>query len=259
MSALPALKYGYNHLRYLLNFPLRRRNARYQKSGAPDGMPLPPPKLAFMVRWLYDLEDHIRSGTEGFSCIKNFLSRSGFDLRKFEKVLDFGCGCGRVLRHWPRVTGQQLHGSDYNPQLIDWCRQAFPHVSFSVNGLNAKLDYSSEFFDFIYASSVFSHFDESLQDAWVKELGRVLKPGGLLLITVMGSTRLGQLTPEQLSQYHSGNLVVKYSRHVGTNVCGAYHPKAYVQNHLAKGWTLVADEPGGAKDQGQDFYLLQKR
>ena len=64
-------------------------------------------------------------------------------------MLDFGCGCGRVMRWWKDLESTRLHGTDYNPYLVAWCRQNLPFAEFSVNGLEAGLDLPDGHFDLV--------------------------------------------------------------------------------------------------------------
>jgi len=257
-NLLKVAKYAFNWTRYFVDFPLRRKNAEFQRKGAPDNLPLPPARLVFLVHFVYDIQTYYELGVLVYSCIADVLKTNGFEPERFQSVLDFGCGCARLLRHWKRVEGQKLYGVDYNADLIGWCKKALPYATFEKNGARARLSFPDGFFDFVYASSVFTHFDETLQQFWAGELGRILKPGGLLLITTMGETRLAQLSQDELNSFKAGNLIVKHRKYVGTNVCGAFHPREYVIDNLAKGWRLIHFGPGGAKDQNQDLYLLQK-
>ena len=56
-------------------------------------------------------------------------------------ALDFGCGCGRVLRHWAGLEGPAIHGSDYYERLVGWCAANLPFVTASVNDLAPPLRY----------------------------------------------------------------------------------------------------------------------
>ena len=114
-------------------------------------------------------------------------------------MMDFGCGCGRVTRHLKDLPGN-VHGSDYNPHLVHWCAEHLPFGEFRTNDAEPPLPYDDDFFDFLYSISIFTHLDEPLQVPWMHELARVVRPGGLLLITVMGEDRLRSIPAwEQLA------------------------------------------------------------
>jgi SAM-dependent methyltransferase len=246
-----------NSALYLLKF--RFRNARFKKQGLlPDGLPTPPPQLIFLVTAHYDKECFYERGAQGAECIKNILKKNGLGINSFGSILDFGCGCGRVLRHWKTLSGPKIYGSDYNPSLVTWCQKSLSFAEVKQNKPHAKLDYENDKFDFIYVISVFTHLSENLQNFWIDELTRVLKPGGYLLITVHGTTHLNQLSPEERRKFESGQLVVWGPEFLGTNLCGTFHSEAYVRKWLRQKLTVVDFVPGGAKDADQDQYLLQK-
>ncbi len=247
-----------NRCKYLTNFRLLNRNARFRKKGIPDGLPLPPPQLVLLVTGHYDIEIFYRNGVLGSECIKDILEKNRLNINKFDYILDFGCGCGRIIRHWKTLRGPELYGSDYNPILIRWCQKALSFANFKLNKLASNLEYEDEKFDFIYAISVFTHLTRELQNFWISELRRVLKPSGFLFITTHGTTRLHQLSSEERERFESGQLVIRYNEYVGTNICGAYHPEQYVRQNLAKGFTIIDFIPGGAKDANQDVFLLMK-
>jgi 2-polyprenyl-3-methyl-5-hydroxy-6-metoxy-1,4-benzoquinol methylase len=238
-------------LQELLEDPLRSR-------GAPDGLPFPPPEMLCLVAGVFDAGRFYWGGVLGARCIKGILQVNGLDIGQFRAILDFGCGCGRIMRHWKALRGPQLCGTDYNPYLVDWCRRSLPFAEFSVNELASRLSYEDQQFDFIYTISIFTHLDEPLQAFWMEELTRVLTPGGFLFLTVHGTTRAPELAPEDRQRFDNGELVVCGQARVGSNACSAYHPEQYVRQTLAKGLTVVDFVPGGAKDANQDVYLLQK-
>jgi len=132
-------------------------------------------------------------------------------LTELDAILDFGVGCGRVARHWAG-SGVDVHGCDYNPVLVEWCRRNLPHVTAASNGLDPPLSYENERFDFVYALSVFTHLTERQQRLWITELRRVTRPGGLVLFTTHGpALRFSDPawpTPEILQRLADGELVV---------------------------------------------------
>ncbi len=256
---LKTAKYAFNAGRYFLNVPLQLRNRALRRSGVAGPLPLPPPRLSFLVQWVYDLECHYESGKLGYACIVDSLERNGYSPRSFKRILEFGCGCGRLLRHWEKQDGQSLHGVDYNADLVSWCSHHLSSVAkFETCGHIPPLSFAEGMFDFVYASSVFTHFDDSQQGPWLQELCRVLKPSGLLLITTMGVTRLQQLSLSERASFREGLLVVKHAKYAGTNICGAFHPKKYVLRKVSPMFRLLEYEPGGAIDHNQDIFLLQK-
>jgi len=57
----------------------------------------------------------------------------------------------------------------------------------------------------IYALSVFTHLDEQLQRAWVAEFHRLLRPGGRLVLSLLGSQLASRLAPEERRPFDLGS------------------------------------------------------
>jgi SAM-dependent methyltransferase len=234
------------------------QNFGYKRQGPPDGLPLPPIRLVHLVTNAYRYDHFYQSGIVGAQCIRSILAKNHFEIDAFRNILDFGCGCGRMMRQWKNMNGPQLFGTDYNPVLVAWCQKNLPFAEFSVNRFSARLEYRDGYFDFIYAISVFTHLTEEGGLRWIAELGRVLKPGGVLYLTVMGPMRAHYLPKGLRDRFEAGRLVVVAEESAGQNPCAAFHPEQYVRNTLAMGWRVLDYVPGGALDASQDAYLLQK-
>jgi SAM-dependent methyltransferase len=173
--------------KYLKDRELRATNRALVRQGAPDGMPLPPPFLVYKVSSKFDLRRHLESGPQSIDLIEQAIAPSGLALQQFRSILDWGCGCGRVVRHLAKrfeALGTQVRGCDYNPQLIRWCQRSLPCAEFKVCGLAPPLPYPDASFDFVYAISVLTHIPTELQLPWMRELRRVLRPGGHALLVV---------------------------------------------------------------------------
>jgi SAM-dependent methyltransferase len=214
--------------------------------------------MVFKIMDSWDLDGYYNRGLKGANCIKAVLEKNNLDIDSFDSILDFGCGCGRIIRHWNVLNSPKLCGCDYNKRLVNWCVESIPFAEFKHNQARSRLDYTDGTFDFIYVLSVFTHLKEDLQYFWIDELSRVLAPGGYLYITVYGTTRTGKLTPAQYQQYESEQLVLVYSNLSGTNACNAYHPEEYVRRNLKKELDVVDFVAAGQEDIDQDVFLLRK-
>lgn len=235
-----------------------RDNSEFWMRGAPDRLPVPPLRLVrsstgtSSLRWLFE------GGQLAADSIAGILASNGIEMRQLESLLDFGCGCGRVIRQWAGL-GPALHGSDYNRHSIAWCRRHLPFADFAVNELSPPLAYRDGHFALVYALSVFTHLPEPLLFAWLREMRRVLKAGGWLVLSTHGESYLAELSPDEQTQFRSGRLVVKFADDAGTNRCGVYVSEEYTRQHFSDGFRVVDFVPQGAKGNPvQDLVLLQK-
>ena len=227
-----------------------------------DGLPLPPTRLRLLVSGSgTDADQFLWVGAQLADSIRNAAAESGAELEAMGSILDFGCGSGRVARHWAGLEGPRVHGCDYNGELVSWCRQNLPFMEAVENELEPPAPYEQpESFDLIYALSVLSHLDERLQDAWVAEWRRLLRPGGLLLFSVLGEADRHRLTAEQAQRFDRGELVIERPRQAGSNLCTAYHPPAYVTGTLLAGFTDVRafDLGSDGRTLSQDAYICRR-
>lgn len=237
-----------------------RREIRLRRRGAPDGLPLPPPSLTFDVigsRWASVYYD---SGVLIADDLAMQLERAGRPLQGFSAVLDFGCGCGRVIRHMPGRTDAKLYGSDYNPRLVAWCQAHLPFGTFQTNQFHPPLSFEADTFDLFYARSVFTHLAEDLQRAWIQELARVLQPGGALCFTTHGALLAASLDGSQRAAFDRGEFVMTFPEAEGKNLCAVYESPAFVTRHLTDGFDLLSVVEGRDREHlRQDLYLLKKR
>jgi len=124
-------------------------------------------------------------------------------------ILDWGCGPGRIIRHIPLLLDKSCHcyGSDYNAKYIQWCSNNIPEVTFKPNSLEPPLPFEDHTFDIVYGISIFTHLSEKMYYAWFDELFRVLKPGGILLLTLQGNAFKSKLPVSKLKIFDQGYMV----------------------------------------------------
>ncbi len=125
------------------------------------------------------------------------------------RVLDFGCGWGRMLRFFLRDTDPtNLWGVDPSRRLIEVCRQTNQRCQFVQSRLNPPSPFDDEYFDLVYSYSVFSHLSEGAHRMWLDEIRRILRPGGVLVATtwqrehIQRSEELRKADRASLSAWH---------------------------------------------------------
>jgi SAM-dependent methyltransferase len=241
------------------NFRLKAHLLREPRPLAPnEEPPLPPDVLRLMVAGTDDATWFRDAGARGARALAWLLAQAGTPLEACARVLDFGCGCGRVIRHLRHLRAE-LHGCDTNPVAVDWCADHLPFARFGVNELAAPLEYGCETFDAIYAFSVFTHLPPALQSHWMSELHRVLRPGGALVLSLHGDALLPKLRRAERAAYRRGELVVRAGELPGTNHCAAFHPPAFVRGAFARGFEVVRHaEQGATGNPPQDAWVLRK-
>jgi SAM-dependent methyltransferase len=117
------------------------------------------------------------------------------------------------------------------------------------------LVYEKEWFDLVFGISIFTHLSEEAHEAWLHELMRVLKPGGILFITLHGNAFREKLTPAEQVRFDSDELVVRGQVTEGHRTFTSFHPVKWVRI-----WTLpltvLEHIPGQAGEQ--DVWILRK-
>ncbi|MFK7846254.1 MAG: class I SAM-dependent methyltransferase [Rhodothermales bacterium] len=232
---------------------------QYRTQKAPDGYALPPAHLIYDViacRWGHVFLD---SGERVVDDMAAILDKNNKPLSGFSDILDFGCGCGRLIRQVHQRTDANLMGSDYNGTLINWCQEHLPFATFNKNELAPPLDIPDASVDYIYARSVFTHLPLDLQIAWMKELHRVLRKGGCIYFTMHGRPLSSGLNEQQLRTFNAGELVVTYSSVAGENLCSTFALSSFVETTLMDGFSMLDFVEGrSAAHLKQDVYLMQK-
>jgi SAM-dependent methyltransferase len=226
---------------------------------ADDGLPLPPRRLIVSVAGTPDRRWFLESGRLAADSIRELAARHGRPVEQADAMLDFGCGCGRVLRRWRDLRGIDLAGSDANEAAVAWCRANLRFARFATNDLEPPLPFGTDEFDLVYALSVLTHLTEPLQRAWLRELGRIVRADGLLLLSTHGEAYLERLSPEERLRFERGQVVVRWGEAAGSNLCAAFHSRRALEK-LTTGFELVEFVPEGAKgNPHQDLAVLRRR
>src|SRR5262245_8731331 len=246
--------------------------AQSSDAAFPPDLPFPGDDLVFRVAGTTDRTWFFHSGRQSVADIDAVLATVGRRLRDHDRVLDFGCGCGRVLL-WLRQVAEkaELYGVDVDAPAIEWVRATLDYVKFQVNNPLPPLDFPDGFFDFAYCHSVFTHIDEFYQDEWLAELRRVARPGALLLISVHGEHPFRQMEETRRSSGLDASSFRRARDDRGLRCATddrpdgifpdfyhtTYHTPQYVFGHWGRYFRIRAYVPQGSLGH-QDFVLLER-
>jgi ubiquinone/menaquinone biosynthesis C-methylase UbiE len=125
------------------------------------------------------------------------------DLKSNEKVLDVGCGCGRIAVPLTKYLSSEgsYEGFDITSEEVKWCQKnitpSYPNFRFQLADIynkkynsqgkfkasNYNFPYANESFDFIFLTSVFTHLQPLDLEQYLSEVARVLRKNGRCFIT----------------------------------------------------------------------------
>lgn len=164
-----------------------------------NDLPVPPERLRMWVGPFSDAELFCRSGEQHAAEIAHFCH-----LSSHARVLDVGCGCGRIARALPGILGANGHyeGIDVARPLIAWCKEhlepQLPNFRFSfvdvrdrdrnpegtVCGSSFEFPFDSHVFDVAIGVSLFTHMLPEEVSNYVAQLSRVLRPEGRCFLSL---------------------------------------------------------------------------
>jgi len=157
-----------------------------QGGSSPEASRLVPPK----EQWISEkfgktADEYLASGQRDMQDMLDILTRAGVSLESLGHILEFGCGDGRMIRWLEHLADdREVWGTDIDASRIFWCKQNLARqFHFITTTTVPHLPFEDRHFGFIFAGSVFTHIDD-LADAWIAELRRILRPGGMLFMTV---------------------------------------------------------------------------
>ncbi len=176
------------------------------------------------------------------------------------RALDFGCGAGRVLRHFRSEAGTaEFWGCDIDAASIAWlnanaCPPFHAFVVEEAPGLPAEDDY----FDLAWAMSVFTHLTDHWA-GWLLELHRVLKPGGRVIATFLGSNIAKEQLDEQWDEDRIGMNVVGAGRPWAEGGPSVFHSQWWLRAHWGRAFEIVELEPNELFPGTQGLVVMRKK
>lgn len=252
MHTVDRIKYQY--------LRLKNRSANQSFAAKHPGVVFPPDYMMFEAFNL-DYQRYLEGGKKSAEWLVAAMARHT-SLRDKE-ILDWGCGPARIIRHLPTLikTDCRFYGTDYNSKTIDWCKANIKEIEFAQNELHPPTNYPAERFDIIYGISIFTHLSAINHQHWFNELIRILRPGGLLLLTTQGRAFKERLDKEEKILFDKNQLVIRGKVIEGHRVFSAFHPPTFMENLFQSSTNILELVEGKKMDWGieQDLWILKKK
>lgn len=239
---------------------VERRVARETFDAFDDGLPMPPPVLAMTVAGTAGQAWFSQRGQVDRDRFLGLAQAHGLPATGPVDVLDFGCGCGRIAR-WAetdiQARGGTFYGSDLNPKLIRWCAANLKGRYF-VNRLRPPLDLPDGCVDLVYAHSVLTHLSEATTTAWLAEIHRVLRPGGLALLSYLDDLYAERWGPADMApKVRETGFAVLNNALEGSNYMSAWFTPARLTALAEPGFEVLDFVPGGTEIPEQSIMVLR--
>ena len=149
------------------------------------GLPQDPTQLTRVQTWS-DCRTVTMTGYNAYQVISALFDRYGVS-RDGTTIMDWGCGHGRVTRHfiegWPRAT---IIGSDIDLENVAWAGNHLPGTEFVHLPLLPPCTLPDCSLDAVFSISVMTHLALDVQLQWLTELARLVRPGGIVLMSFGG-------------------------------------------------------------------------
>lgn len=186
-------------------------------------------------------------------------------------ILDWGCGAARVLRYFAADPAFRATGVDIDPFNIDWCRSTFGEIAeFQAIAPMDECPFAAGSFDVVYGISVFTHLNPESERFWLGELHRLLRPGGVAIMSVHGEMTFFKgindfwIFDRLVNEGHvdvgaCNDLDVNGKPTVDENLYrNVFHTRAYIQRVWGRHFTIVDYIPGGVVAH-QDYVVMIRR
>lgn len=227
--------------------------------GAVTGLPLPPRALRRRVGCPEDTGDPVMAyealGRRWKEMIVERLP-AGWDWTG-KRVLDFGSGAGRILRHFQaEAAGAELWGCDIDEPSIAWMERHIspPFRPFLVHE-QPELPHHDDYFDLIWVASVFTHLTDNWA-GWLLELHRVLRRDGILIISFLGPDMGRSLLPLPWDEDRTGMLVINKGAPWDLGGPAVFHSQWWLRAHWGRAFEFQRIDTGATD---HDLLTLRKR
>jgi SAM-dependent methyltransferase len=183
------------------------------------------------------------------------------------RILDWGVGCGRVIRHFEDLPTSDLWGVDIDEDNVAWCNGNLRSKSFLTN-LSPPTPLADATCDLIYSCSVLSHLTEESTLEWLAEMQRLLSADGIGLLSFNGTANAATYLSRRPREFVQMLQTGFYDNDINHDLDGFIGNSEYYratfcsdqwwQTAFSKYFELVSVEPGVVSNH-QNIAVVRKK
>ncbi|KKP68375.1 MAG: Glycosyltransferase, group 2 family protein [Candidatus Moranbacteria bacterium GW2011_GWE1_35_17] len=125
---------------------------------------------------------------------------------KGKNVLDIACGSGYGSEIFFNNGANSVLGVDISEETIKYCKNKYPNIKFKAGSVE-KIPAGDKSIDVIVSFETIEHVDEGAQEAFMREVNRVLRDDGILILSTPNALvyekgnefHIKELTPDELN------------------------------------------------------------
>jgi SAM-dependent methyltransferase len=153
--------------------------------------------------------------------------------------LDWGSGAGRLIRHFlPETATNRVIAADIHRPSIDWINTNLEPIEGIGVDIEPGIDLADESVDLVTGFSVMTHITDHWA-GWLLEIRRILRPGGLALVSTCGSGMVPVLLEHPAPIDSIGMLVVKYGNPWPFGGPTVLHSPWWIRAHWGRAFDIL--------------------
>lgn len=241
----------------LSKFKNYQQNKRFKKLN--PGFAIPPDYYLYETYAL----DYAQYKEDGENTALEILEWTKPYLKQPVKILEWGCGVSRIVRHIPNIASKdcKIYGVDINDEMIKWNTKNISKVKFAKNNYNPPLSFADNQFDLIFALSVFTHIEPEIQNLWIKEICRVAGVNGIFLFTTHGKMYESHLNKKAAEELKSRGSFLQAYEQKGHRMMTTYNSYENFRKNIEPYFEILEYYDGEKfpeKAGRQDLWIVKK-
>ncbi|MTJ49150.1 class I SAM-dependent methyltransferase [Dolichospermum sp. UHCC 0259] len=136
--------------------------------------------LSYRYQWLYDGISRLAAVTVGGEPRFRQLALQNLKLQSDTQILDLCCGSGQVTRFLVNFS-ENVTGLDASPLSIKRCQENVPNATY-IKAFAEDMPFADNSFDVVHTSAALHEMQSEQLRKILKEVYRVLKPGGVFTL-----------------------------------------------------------------------------